>query len=46
MPEYDAVTVDSIKVEGLGVGDIIASLTMLEIYGLVKSMPGGVYSRA
>ena len=46
LPEYEAVTVDAIKAEGLSIGDIIASLTLLEIQGLIKSMPGGVYARA
>ncbi len=46
LPKYGAVSVDAIKAEGLGIGEIIASLTLLEIQGLVKNMPGGVYMRA
>ena len=45
IPDGDAVTLDRIKIEGLPVGEILASLTLLEMKGLIKSMPGGVYTR-
>ena len=40
-----AVSADAIIVEGVGIGDIITALTMLEISGLVESRPGGLYIR-
>ncbi len=45
LPSDGAVSVDKLTVEGLGIGDIIAALTMLELRGLVQSLPGGLYSR-
>lgn len=38
-------TVDELSVPTLSVGDVCAVLTMLEIYGLVRSLPGGRYRR-
>jgi predicted Rossmann fold nucleotide-binding protein DprA/Smf involved in DNA uptake len=46
IPEYEAVSVDGIKADGVSVGEIIAALTLLELQGLIKGMPGGVYARA
>ncbi len=45
MPSEGAVSVDRLAVEGLGIGEIIAALTMLELRGLVQSLPGGLYAR-
>ncbi len=47
---YDAmgdtpVAPDSIRAEGVGIGDIITSLTLLEIAGLVRSCPGGTFKK-
>ena len=38
-------TVDQISIPSVSVGEICATLTMLEIYGLVRSLPGGRYRR-
>ncbi len=45
MPLADAVTADSIAVDGIDVGDVITAFTLLEINGLVESLPGGTYIR-
>ena len=45
MPIDMAVTPDSLVDEGFDVGDVITSLTMLELCGLVTSLPGGLYMR-
>ncbi len=45
LPEAHAVSVDRLTVDGMGVGDIIAALTLLELRGLVQSLPGGLYAR-
>ncbi len=46
LPSEGAVSVDRLAVEGLGIGDVIAALTLLELRGLVLSLPGGLYSRS
>ena len=45
MPIGDAVTPDVIAERGFGVGDVITALTVLELAGLVSSLPGGAYIR-
>ena len=45
IPCKSPVSVDRIVCEGLSTSDIITALTMLEIMGLVSSLPGGVYIR-
>ena len=45
LPLDKAVTPDGIFVDGVGIGEIITALTMLEISGLVVSLPGGLYIR-
>ena len=40
-----SVTADVIAAQGLDVGDVITALTMLELAGLVSSLPGGAYVR-
>lgn len=45
MPTDRAVSPDLLSVDGLGVGDVITALTMLEISGLVSSVAGGMYIR-
>ena len=43
MPSDRAITPDEVMVDGLGIGDTITALTLLELGGLVSSLPGGLY---
>ena len=45
LPLDRAVPVDYLTREGFSLSDVIASMTILEIKGLVVSLPGGLYSR-
>ena len=45
MPIDKAISPDSLSTLGIGIGDAITSLTMLELCGLVSSLPGGLYVR-
>ena len=45
IPCKSPVSVDRIVCEGLSTSDIITALTMLEIMGLISSLPGGLYIR-
>ena len=45
IPCKSPVSVDRIICSGLSTADIITALTMLEIMGLVSSLPGGLYVR-
>lgn len=45
IPEMQVVSVDRLAVEGTSVSEAIAALTLLELRGLVQSLPGGLYSR-
>ena len=45
IPCNTPVSVDRIACKGLSVGEIVTALTMLEIMGLVSSLPGGLYIR-
>ena len=45
LPLDRAVPVDYITREGYPLSDVIAAMTILEIKGLVVSLPGGLYSR-
>lgn len=45
MPLDHAVTVDTLTRLGFGMGEVMAALTVLEIRGLVQSLPGGLYAR-
>ena len=45
MPIDMAVSPDLLVDEGFDVGDVITSLTMLELCGFVTSLPGGLYMR-
>ena len=45
IPQDKAISADSISLDGVSVSEIITALTMLEIYGLVSSLPGGLYIR-
>ena len=43
MPTDRAVSPDALIFDGMGIGEVITSLTLLELSGLVSSLPGGVY---
>jgi DNA processing protein len=45
LPLDHAVTIDYLTREGFTVGEIMASMTVLEIKGLTVTLPGGLYSR-
>ena len=45
LPLDHAVPVDYLTREGFSMSDIMASMTILEIKGLVVSLPGGLYAR-
>ena len=43
LPSAESFTPDAIAAKGVGMGDIMTALTILEINGLVVSLPGGAY---
>lgn len=43
--QKESLTVDEIAQNDIDVGDILSALTLLEIYGLIKSLPGGRYTK-
>ena len=45
LPIDKAVSPDALAAQGFEIGAAITSLTMLELYGLVSSLPGGLYIR-
>ena len=45
IPCKSPVSVDKIVCDGLSVQEVVTALTMLEIMGLVSSLPGGLYIR-
>lgn len=45
MPLDQAITVDYLTKTGYKLGEVISALTMLEIKGLVSSLPGALYIR-
>lgn len=45
LPIDKAVSPDALAAQGFDIGAAITSLTMLELYGLVSSLPGGLYIR-
>ena len=45
LPMDRAVSPDALTIDGVGMGEIITALTMLEISGLAESLPGGLYVR-
>ena len=45
MPLDRAVTPDVFATAGIGIGEAITALTLLELNGLVSSLPGGMYIR-
>ena len=45
MPLDKAISPDEFVANGISIAEAITSLTMLEIMGLVSSLPGGTYIR-
>lgn len=45
IPMGDAFTPDSIAEQGFDVGEVITALTLLELEGIISSLPGGAYIR-
>ncbi len=45
LPTEGAFSPDAVVGEALGVGEVITALTILEINGLVASLPGGMFKR-
>ncbi len=45
MPIDSAVLPDKLVSDGLPIGEVITALTMLELCGLISSLPGGLYIR-
>jgi len=45
MPLDRAISIEKLTVAGFSVGDVIGAMTVLEIKGLVSSLPGGMYIR-
>ena len=45
MPTDRAVSPDGIDANGASIGEVITALTLLELSGLVSSLPGGLYQR-
>ncbi len=45
MPMDKAITADALPIEGIDIGEVITAFTMLEINGIVESLPGGMYIR-
>ena len=45
LPVDHAVSPDALTASGIGIGDVLIALSMLEINGLVASLPGGMYIR-
>lgn len=43
--KHDTLTIDEIAASGIGIDDVLSSLTLLEIYGFVVSLPGGRFQR-
>lgn len=45
LPVDRAVSPDAVAPEGISIGEVITSLTLLELSGLVSSLPGGLYQK-
>ena len=45
LPLDRAVAADAFLPSGIGIAEAVTALTMLEIEGLVVSLPGGLYTR-
>lgn len=44
LSKHEPLSPDEIAGQGIKIDDILSALTLLEIYGLVKALPGGKYS--
>ena len=45
MPLDRPIAPDALCADGVGIGEVLTALTMLELYGAVESLPGGLYQR-
>ena len=45
MPDGEAVSADALQIEGYALGEILATLTALELEGLVRKLPGSLYRK-
>lgn len=45
IPSGKAVTTDKIAAEGISADKVMSSLTILELYGAVEALPGGLYKK-
>ena len=45
MPIDKAISPDSLSAHGIDIGRAVTAFTMLEISGLISSLPGGLYIR-
>ena len=45
MPCGTPVSIDGLALSDMGIGDVMTSLTLLELNGLIESVPGGMYLR-
>ena len=45
MPMDKPTAPDALCADGCGIGEVLTALTMLELYGIVTSLPGGLYVR-
>ena len=45
MPDSGAISPDKLTQSGLSAGDVLASLTILELYAAVEALPGGLYRK-
>ena len=43
IPDDRAITADALAKLGYSIGEIMSAMTVLEIKGLVSSLPGGLY---
>lgn len=43
MPLDQAISIDRLSALGLPIGEVITSLTLLELHGLISALPGGLY---
>ncbi len=44
-PEKEAVSTDKLVKNGVDVADVLSSLTVLEVYAAIESLPGGLYRK-
>ena len=46
IPMDTPIAIDRLQSTGYGTGDLLAALSLLEIKGLIQTLPGGLYCRA